>query len=347
MSDLFNDDLADLPVLHRSELERYVTCPRQARYHDTGAFGMPNSFTDTGSEAHDALSEATAWYFRNFATTGNRAELQAELLRACRETSPDTQPDVLKAIRPMAWAWASWITRLRPGQVMRYDGGEGEQSGQLAADVQIGRETFRYTSEIDLLYVTESSEVTAEVDYKTGWKRWTEADVRESFQFQSHAWLVFQNYEDVLVHRIQVWCTRTNALTYTVEFTRERDAQDIETRVMMAVGQWYRWRNAEPDNAEARPTREKCGICPAATICEAGIDQDVRMLVSNPGKFLDDMLLLKARVDARRDLLARLVDATGRDVRSESGAGFGFNAPAPSRRPTKKLYVLGMDTDDE
>jgi hypothetical protein len=86
-----------------------------------------------------------------------------------------------------------------------------DRSGQLAADLipaDDDRGAVRLTSELDLLMATASEEELDWCDWKSGWKWWTATDVRDAFQFQMHAWLIFHRFPTVSRINCRVFMTR-------------------------------------------------------------------------------------------------------------------------------------------
>ncbi len=337
MSDEFIDAV-QLTVLDRSTLEPFSVCPAQARFRETGAIRSVGRAAIVGQEVHDAISKTTQAYIRERGMLRPQ-EIAADLEMNLRETRPDVQPEALKAFRYSAWSWSKFLADIHHTNILRYDGGSGEKSGQLAMDYEsLG---LRVTSEVDLLYSTPSPDVIEEVDYKSGWKSWTEKTVYESFQFNLHALLLFNNYPDVKCVRLRIWQTRINGLTYAVEFKRER-MQEYDTRIQMAIGEWHRNKSRDPMQAEMWPSRDACSICDAAGMCPAADDD----LATEPTEALRQLIAVEARGAALKKLLGAAVDKTGEDVMCGATC-YGTGKPKANRKPTKSLYQLKGSNDDD
>jgi hypothetical protein len=130
----------------------------------------------------------------------------------CVTRGPIYSPTPSARFRAPFGQWSQLIYSIHPGNILAFDGGEDiDRSGQLAIDFPDLR--TRYTSELDLLYQGDSPEVGEEVDYKTGWKDWTTEDIRDSFQFQSHAVLALEKYPQWQALRVRVFDARHRRLT--------------------------------------------------------------------------------------------------------------------------------------
>lgn len=334
------DDLTpidDLPLLDRSRLETWATCPLRGRLVDTVVKSV-DSIAETGNQVHHAMSEMIRFYIESFERYPSRTELVEYLHDRCRESRPDVQPDVLAAMKASRWSIVEYILNIAPKNVLLFDGGEGKRSGQLAVDLE--SVPVRVTSEVDLVHATESKDVITEIDWKSGHKHWTDADVKSAFQFQMHAFLLFDRFPDVQCVRTRIWNTRSNHLTYTVEFTRDRLA-DYAARVTTAASEWYRWNVLRPDKTpDAWPARDKCDTCPAVGICTAA-DVDLTM---TPETQLRGLCLLTERTKTITKRLAAIVKETGRDVVSD-GIAFGHFGKTPSK-PKDGIYSVGASDDD-
>jgi len=328
---------AKVDVIDRSALELYAVCPAQARFAETGVVKAVGREALVGAAVHDALSRAVQTYVELQGQV-RITDVANEVTWALQESRPDVQPGAIASVRSSIWAWASFLNDIHWTNILRFDGGSGVRSGQLSWDID--RLGVRATSEIDLLCATASPEVVQEFDWKTGHKYWTEQTVRESFQFQMHAWLIFQNYPDVQCVRTSIWNTRVNRRTYAVEFTREKLA-DYQSRVMMALQYRHLNRNVAPEKAEVWPSADGCPICAARALCPAA-DRDIK---TEPPEMLRQLIAVEARGERLKEMLSAHVDATGEDVVC-NGAAFGTEKPKAARKPTKSLY-LRKDDDVE
>lgn len=330
-TDLFA--IEDIPVLDRSTLERWATCPRQAWAREVEP-SLPTMEQGVGTEGHAALSDAVAAYLDEMGQM-RPAELCQWLKTRLKECRTDLQPQVLDAFAPsFAWEWAHFIVGRSPLDIMRFDGGPGEQSGQVSRDVTIGNDVVRLTSEVDLLLGTASPEVLQEVDYKTGWTPYTWQTVKDSFQFRMHAWILFDLYEPLQRLEVAVWDTRKNQRTNWVRFTRS-EMYGVDEQIKMAVGHWWQHRKAEAiGQVPAWPLEGKCQRCPAAVLCS-----DATFTSEDPADMCDRLVSLEAACDQLREKLGAVVDATGGDVVTKHGNAYGTDKPKANRKPTKASYT--------
>lgn len=322
-------------IVDRSTLEHYAKCPAMARLIESGAVLTASNATESGTEAHTAISKTIAEWI---ASRGESVPYD-DLGNLARGSRADVQPDVLSALMPSAWHIAQYIRRLHPDNILRFDGGaeldsppdseHGNRSGQLSFD--IGGLPVRVTSEVDLLHSTEAPAVLQVIDWKTGRKPWTETMVAESFQFQLHALLVLENYPKIEAVDVSIWATRLKHKTHSVRFTRSRLA-DYKSRIATAAGEWYQWRESE--NPPCWPTVEKCEICSGATLCPLPVCSDTL----TAKEMVDALVAVEATADAMKKTLAATVDKRGEDIVTSSGNRFGRAYPAAKKKRVAKLY---------
>lgn len=336
---LFVDDT--LPILDRSTLERYATCPAQAVY----VAGNPDAAgyaAAVGSEAHNAISRTLTAYTaaqglmspRDF-----REALESEL----RLSRPDVQPEVIRSMRPVVYRLAEAMAGqdgVHFQNILKYDGGAGEKSGQLAVEF----DGVTITSEVDLLHATRSKELLKEHDWKTGWGTYDEQDVFDSFQFQMHWFLIAKHYPEVEELRVTVWNTRIGKPTRPVSFDRSH-LQAIETRIRSAVTEWRRWREMPLDLVDAWPTVEKCRICPASLVCPE-TQRKPNPCEADPVAFLDSIVAVAAKLEAMQQEATAYVDKTGRPI-THAGSAFGRDKPKAARKPAAVLYTIKGSDDGE
>lgn len=323
-------DFVDLPVLDRSTLEAYAVCPRQARYIETGKAMPAGQAAAVGNVVHDALAHITG---EMIASGGAFAhDVYDWAAWAVRTGRPDVQGEALCAIRPSLYAWGRKMAD-NWRRVRAFQGGEGDFNSQYCLDFV----DVTVTSELDLLLAGGSDRTLLEVDYKTGHRAWTEDDVRSSFQFQTHAALVFAAFPTCDALDVQVFLTRRNVLTKPVRFDRERDGDTITDRINKALDVWRSAKAAAPEDAEAWPTEDTCTICPAVLACGLGrIDFDIHNDLSG---FMGSFVQTTARLAAMERIAKRYVAEHG-DIISPHGC-YGVNAPAV-RQPIAKLYSLDI-----
>ncbi len=334
------------PRLDRSTVERWGICPAQAALHEAGKATAVGQAAEVGQAIHDAISAGVSEYITTPMMPGDlKKELEHNLLAA----RPDVQPEAVAAASGALWKIVDLVKGLNPLNIIRYDGGEGEKCGQLSHDA-FGA---RLTSEVDFLYADEDSiEVINEADWKSGHKFWTAADIRASFQFNFHAFIVLNNYPQANCLRTRILNTRFNCWSWSCEFRRS-ELPKIAARIASTVAIWQQYRDLEDFSPPAWPTYEKCRLCDVALACPA-CSEPLREVKDNPTLAVDQLIALEAKVKKLRSLIAGHGDSLDADVLSSDGKmSFGRRQPksAPKRKPAPKLYKLGgkpeEDEDDE
>lgn len=324
------DDEQPLPPLDRSRLQNYATCPAMARFIETGKVLSSSRAADIGNEVHAAFSEATDEYVTSDGILNPRDLVDVAMGRLLR-ARPDVQPDAIDAAKYSLWNWASILSDVHPSNVLRYDGGKGGRSGQLTHNVQwLG---VAITSELDLLYSGPSKQVLHEIDYKSGYTSFSATAVAKSFQFQTHAYLVFHNYPEVSELEVSIWETRGKRPNPPVTFRRE-DLNQYEMRIMTAAQLWKQWHTTEPAECPAWPDAEKCGMCRAARFCPI---QPPKSCVADPAGFVKTMHVLSEALGQMETDAALYVEQFGEIVTPE-GICFGREKPT-TRRPKATLYT--------
>jgi len=273
---------------------------------------------------------------------------------------PDVQPDVLEAVRRSLWAFCrdletlpceedTWPRpRRNPADLLRYDGGEGDRSGQLSWDLLAAndeRGPVRLTSEVDQLLAGACEEEVYETDWKTGHKLWTPTAVKGAFQFKFHTWLICRNHPAVQTVHVRVWMTRFNSPTSWVHF-RRRDADEFEgvllgavqarDEMLLSIG--------EQDGRDLRhlawPSKPKCLICPAIQICPYRSIRAWHVREDFAESVRAYQVIEIALADLKADLIA-VADAHGGRYKEE-GLGFGVKARKPTKtRPTYGVFEAG------
>lgn len=325
-----------LETLDRSTLDRWASCPWQASAIESGRVKAVGLAAEAGEAIHHALATVTRTWVQDGDTYDTswaaRESLKTDLEFELRRSRPDLQPEVLAGMMPSAWAWAKFLSEIRPGNVLAFDGGDDVgRSSQLAYDMpDLGA---RVTSELDLLYANrETTELIEWLDYKSGHATHEVYGVAQDFQFTMHAMLILHHYKDVQAARLRVWDTRINRVTYAVTFPRTR-FHDYEWRVRSAVETRKRYR----DNPPTWPTTEKCAICPAAILCP--IADEPYKEFNDPPTFLRKMAGVKATLDAMEALASGWVDVMGRDLQDGS-LHYGRRKPPANRKSPASFYTL-------
>lgn len=329
----------ELPVIDRSTVETWGKCPRQAAFIESGDFGTAGDAAASGQEVHDAIGLAITDYIESGGNLGT-SEIRDCIVEHVHGSRPDVQPDAVDGLVRYAWQIASLISDHNPANILRYDGGTGERSGQLAADFG----DVRLTAEMDLLLATESPQVIALHDWKSGRKYWTHSTVSTSFQFQFYAWLVLKNYPAIECVEVRVHNTRSHSSSWLVEFQR-RDMDQWSGRISRSLTAWREYHGEKPADTVAWPTREKCRLCDAAAVCGAP-DADIAEARRDPAAYLRWTLQQQQAVATRLEHLGAIVEETGQPVKTPEGDCYGF-APqkASSRKPAKKIYSIATDNE--
>lgn len=340
LDSFLDDEGPQLDIVDRSTLENW-DCPFKGKSIEEGRAAPVGILAEAGNAVHDAFAEVILEWIRSGGSIEPQ-DLRMDTEFALRHSRPDIQPEALRGGRPSIWSWTKFISELLPENILRFDGGEKiGRGGQMAWDIpDLG---IRYTSEIDLLFAGPSPVVLHEVDYKSGWRPWTESAVRDAFQFQSHAALVLQAYPAVECLSLEVWSTRANQRTYPVHFTR-RQLPDFEARIR-GMAELRRRHYADPP---CIPWQEKCRTCPAAAICPV----KTHPIGERPEDVLRQLIAVEAHADALKDHLKAHVDATKQDVRC-GDVCFGRSKPPSGRKPNAVLYTVSTkeksngDSDSE
>jgi len=321
------------PIVDRSTLERYSICPAQARIVDSGAVLTYSDAANSGQEVHDAFSGAITEYIESERLDWSPKEFADGVLRRLRHSRPDVQPDVLDAAAGAVWKFTEIVTGMHPDNILKYDGGQGKRSGQLAIDIpECG---IRFTSELDFLHSGPAKNVLHLTDWKSGWKFHDAASIEKSFQFGSHAVLILDTYPKIDVVEISVFNTRRNRLVGPVEFERNR-FDSYKARLISAGTVMMQNRNVPTAELPCWPAVEKCRICDASKLCPIQPPPSVK---DDPVEFVKSLIALEAKFDAMKAEAAEYVDATGEDIVTEDGTAFGRSKPASDRKPPAAIYT--------
>lgn len=334
--------------LDRSRLEDYMHAPFKAHAIETGRVKDGGRDADVGTEAHDIISDAIAWWIE-------AGEPPRDYLReAVYQARPDILPDVVDALKRSIW----WIDRYLTGRsqqdIILHDGGQkGDKNakdeekrrsrdGQLGMDLLPATEKrgcIIPTSELDLLIVGESPEVVYETDWKSGRKVWTPTQVKKSFQFRFHALLIFKNFPAVKAVYTQVFMTRMCQATELVRFAREEIEQTVEGQVLGAVrAREEAFKAKDPNEIPCWCTPEECSFCPAVHICpHIPSEASEKALADDPLSFALGTSVLDQLLIRRKKLLREFVDDRGSDL-DMGDLCYGLNMPKAVRKPKSDQY---------
>lgn len=331
------DWIQDEVVVDRSTLDRWATCPMQAGLIEAGLVidqGLP---LVVGVEAHDVLSLATAEYV-NRGGSLTPDELMSIVVDLIGSSRVDTTTRVFQTLRTSLRSWAQFICDRRPEDLLKFDGGQGDQSGQLA--IEFDSPAVQVTSEVDLLYVGPSPDVLCEVDYKTGFAMWTEDEIRHSFQFQLHAVLVFESFPEAQCLELIVWDTRVNHRTFRVRFFR-RDESLYRNRVLSAAKNWIENRAKPLNQLPTWPESSKCSGCSVAQYCPR-----CKYIETDPVELVRNLKILETARKNVMGLLAKHVHKRG-DIVTPEGDCYGKNKPSSGKVKPNALYSLNRSEDPE
>jgi len=331
--------------LDRSTLERYVTCPFMGKAVETGLVTDDSLFALSGSEAHDAYGAIV----HEFVQGQNDSRQLADIgLIAARTSNPLVQPDVLEAVKPSLSKFAWLLVNREDGKirnaddVLRYQGGENGRGGQLTVKIEpeTGDSVYLLTSEVDLLMAGYNERHLQETDWKSGRAKWCATDIRRSFQFPFHAFLMFENYPDLMSLSVRVWMTRFGYATDYAEFRRD-EMPDIRARVMRALVE--REDAMSKDVPAVNPFDEQCVWCPVAgrygadkvPLCPA-ISHEAEDVATDPKAFLAEYVAKQADLEKRKRLLYAY--AKGHGPIEAAGVVCGVKPPAKGRMG---VYAVG------
>jgi len=310
-----SDPFDDIEYLDRTPLQRWDECPFMALAVERGDVKDGGQAAESGILAHAAIAEAIA----EFVGTGGQHFDDITPEDVCFDGRPDVQQDAWQAIRPSLWSIKKLLRGYNVNSILRYQGGKGRRSGQLGVPMGGG---VVATSEIDLLLAGETDVELEEIDWKTGRSPWTSTTVRQSFQFNFHAWQCFENYPDLELLHVRVWLTRFNQQTPRVTFTRKQATQFGYRvhKINMIRGEVLR--GGEP---EATPG-EGCVYCPAAHLCPHA-KWPAKDIAENPALFAIDTELAKKVIDARLKAQREYVKKNG-PIALPDGRVYGMKPPS-------------------
>lgn len=313
------DDAPQRTILDRSLIEAYSVCPWQAHAIETAdPKFVVGQLAVAGQLAHDCFNAATKLWIESNMGVSVR-DLVAEIENAAVSSRPDLQPDVIRSTKSMAWDWAEYLMKYgHINNILAFDGGEElDRSGQMS--MAFGN--IEFTSEVDFLRMAGTEAF--EDDWKTGWKDWSDDDVKDSFQFQSHAALIFHNFPTLDTLYVRVWNTRRHTRTPWCAFYR-RDVGRYVARISSAIGVRM------SGDTTPWPTVEKCRICPVSKTCPAA--DTTLELTTDPVALGQRLVALEAAYEATKDACEAHIDAMQRDIELPGGVRVGRNKPRPTTK---------------
>lgn len=151
-----------IPTFDRSELELWASCPQSAwlrKKHRTSV----GEIAEAGTQVHDAISRCIDNYIAAQGMIGPQ-DITNNLERELWAARPDVQPETLAAMRRSVWSFGRFLSDNHFKNILRFDGGLGDQSGQLTHEFEgLG---CRVTAELDLLLASPAKQEVDVYDWK-------------------------------------------------------------------------------------------------------------------------------------------------------------------------------------
>lgn len=325
-------------IIDRSDAERYMLCPEQGRAVDARECITDSTAAAAGQAVHDAIAAVTKMVKAGM--IAKVIDASEAIIQAATNARPDIQTAAIEHVKYSAYAIARRLLFLENGEprsggeLLRFDGGEGPDSGQLSADIEMDGWIARCTGELDLLMATASPQMLEIMDYKSGQGKWTADDVATSFQLGTwYPWLVFRNYPGCERVRVRVWNTAKADITPAVEIDRAKFMASAEVRIAKSAQARHDWRGKRM--APTFPSAEKCVLCDHAANCpEAkGPTKDVNV---DAIAVYEKYIVLTTAADKLADAMTARADKLG-DFEVAPGVYWGRGA-SRSTKPAAKAY---------
>jgi len=304
-------------IVDRSYAEGYGTCPLQAflsKKYDLDRQIDQEPLVTIGEEGHSLVKEAWDW------AQGDRGAFVDYVENEMTKARPDIQPQILRHIRYLAKEIASMS-----GEIM-----DVEQ--QIEAEL----DGYTCTAALDVLAAGNNSLIVT--DWKMGFKKRSNQETFDSFQTQFDTWILWQQYPDIdLVH----WFYKETRWGTTAYARLERNADSpqmpeltqekaFEGRIRSTL------RLIAEDSRVAWPEPKKCSWCPAVLFCSQA-NASAKRMRCNPRKFVDEMVVLDARLDRMREIAKFFYQQYGPMRGTKSS--FDWRPTGPKFMP--KLYPNG------
>ena len=268
---------AEPVTIDRSALEEFATCPFMAQAIRDGKVNNVNAMMDTGIECHKILQDAMEQ------CGGDTREVIGWLEAEAQTSRPDIQPQVLKALRGIKTTLCRIPAHKIIGLEQQYSAEFAPASGKQGAIV--------LTACIDMVIAGKDETEIHIHDYKTGWKQRSNTDAANAFQTCQYSWLIFKNYPDV--NTIHFWYEQTRFGTRAYARITRGDFFNFAGRLQAAVSLYM----AGAD--DAWPDIEKCGWCPATSLCPHVIAEAYE-LNADPAAWIGQLIALSKRVTAMK-----------------------------------------------
>lgn len=355
---LFADAAGQAPVgpaptiIGRSELEAFL-CPFRGAVKHQGIVSDVSHDADAGTECHRVIAAAVKARAVDGATPFRLRELMDDL---ATRAPAHVQPRVVETIRGMKYKIVEIITTLpdtglarNPEDLWKYDGGEGDSSGQLTATLipeADGNPRVDLTCGVDLIVPTVSPKELLVYDYKTGWREWTATEVKQSFQFaRFYSWVIFSRFP--AIDKIGFIIVMRGGECTSIVHIERKDMYAIGQQLLTLVGDYLRWKDAPidtgatgirwPHNPPQRPDARECCYCPALQKCPAG-KRTAAEIATDPRALLGLIMVGQAQVDEATEMLKTIARESGGDIVCGE-LTFGQNKPT-TRKPNAKPYAI-------
>jgi hypothetical protein len=330
------------PFADNSTLAAYDVCPFQGYAIEQALVPNESPEMAAGTAGHAVLAEL----IDEFREIGRLQPMQRDLgdkaehhplyrwdsaVSGLIRTRPDVMPETIRGLARGVWGLANLLNDHHRVDVLRYQGGQGDASGQVTR--KLGDSLI--TSELDLLLRTRAANVLHEVDFKTGQTHWMVTDV-DCFQFQCHNWLLRETYPQLDKLLVQVYPTRYTLLD-PVLFTNE-DADAFEWRLLAILRERDEtYVAAEVGKPIATRPGECCLRCPAVTLCACALDS-AKELADDPAIYALRTMVWQEAIEKRVDAQIEHVRAHG-PIALPDGRTFGV-APSREAKPRRDQYKI-------
>ncbi len=295
------------PVIgDRSRIEQYGTCPLQAYLCKKHNIDVDSQLVNSCGIGHELVEEAV-----KYCQGSEDWDMIADhFLNELPKVRPDVQPDVIKAAR--------FVTdELNNMPIQRLIGCEIQIDCQLLpADPDAGRGPIILTSCLDMLFSGRESSLIV-YDWKFGFKKRSNAEALDLFQTIFICWLLWQQPEYQSVETIHFFYkeTRWGTVAYA-RLDRHKEWPQLphlttemacQGRIMEAVKLWL------SDCQDAWPEPKKCAWCDAIMECEVAnrLAKKLAGKIGNIKKFVDEIVVLTARLNTMKDLATHYVKKHG------------------------------------
>jgi hypothetical protein len=321
---------AEPVIADRSTVQRWATCPQQANLYETLNTDCPSELADIGKEVHRIIEETLR--------TGVEQQIPADELAGwvCEElpkARPDIQPQVIKAAK---WV-ADEIANLAVGRIIGV-----EHQIDYLSDIKIDGRPVMLTCCLDLLLGGNNSLIV--IDWKSGYKKRSNADTQNDFQAQFGAYILWKMYPEVkTVHWFfmeTLWGSKSYArfdrdfeLPSLPHLTTELQ---IQGRIFEALKLW------QQKYQDAWPEPKKCMYCDCISKCKYAHAEALDVAI-DPTGFMDRFVVLSALVDKYHDEAVAYI----RGGKSLKGTKTVFEWRPATQKFTPKVYKLNGNGDGD